>query len=36
MENHGYKNVIGHVKKEEHFLLNLLKPWQSFELKVIS
>lgn len=36
MVNKGYKNVIGHVRKEEHFLLDLLEPWQPFELKVIS
>jgi hypothetical protein len=30
MQNTGMTNVIGHIRKEELFLLDSLKPWQKF------
>lgn len=30
MENTGLTNVIGHVREEELFLLDDLRPWQKF------
>lgn len=30
MENSGKTNVIGHIRKEEMFLVDQLKPWQKF------
>lgn len=32
MENSGMTNVVGHVRKEELFLLDSMKPWQKFKL----
>lgn len=34
MENSGVKNVIGKINEDEHFLLDLIEPWQSFVLNV--
>lgn len=31
MMNSGMTNVVGHVRKEEFFLLDALKPWQKFQ-----
>ncbi|MDM6390182.1 DUF871 family protein [Staphylococcus aureus] len=28
------KNVIGKINEDEHFLLDLIEPWQSFVLNV--
>lgn len=33
MKNTGMSNVVGKVKSNENFLLDLLKPWQKFRLK---
>lgn len=30
MENSGKSSVVGHIPEEEHFLLDLIKPWQKF------
>lgn len=30
MENSGKSNVVGHIRTEEHFLLDYVKPWQKF------
>lgn len=32
MKNDGNKNVVGRIKEEELFLLDLLHPWQKFQL----
>lgn len=32
MENSGKTNVIGHVDDDELFLLDMIQPWQKFEL----
>lgn len=32
MMNSGMTNVVGHVRKEELFLLDALKPWQKFQI----
>lgn len=33
MKNNNARNVIGKIKEEELFLLNLLEPWEKFQLK---
>lgn len=33
MENSGKTNVVGRIKNEEIFLLDYLKPWESFKMK---
>ncbi len=33
MPNSGKSNVVGHIRAEEHFLLDLIKPWQKFRLR---
>lgn len=33
MPNSGKSNVVGHIREEEHFLLDLIKPWQKFRLQ---
>lgn len=33
MENSGMSNVVGHIRKEELFLLDELAPWQKFRLR---
>lgn len=33
MKNSGMSNVVGHVRQEELFLLDYIKPWQKFRLK---
>lgn len=30
MENSGKSNVVGHIPENEHFLIDLIKPWQKF------
>lgn len=30
MKNSGKSNVVGHIKEEEIFLLDMIKPWQKF------
>lgn len=35
MENSGKTNVVGHIIDEEHFLLDVLKPWQKFKIKLV-
>lgn len=30
MPNSGKSSVVGHIRAEEHFLLDLIKPWQKF------
>ncbi|GAU75938.1 DUF871 domain-containing protein [Fusibacter sp. 3D3] len=30
MPNSGKSSIVGHVRAEEHFLLDLIKPWQKF------
>ncbi|MBW9212889.1 MULTISPECIES: DUF871 domain-containing protein [Terrabacteria group] len=32
MENSGRTNVVGHIREEEWFILDSLKPWQKFVL----
>lgn len=32
MKNSGKTNVVGRIDREEHFLLDLLQPWQKFSL----
>ena len=31
MMNSGKTNVVGHMRKEEEFLIDVIKPWQKFE-----
>lgn len=33
MPNSGKSNVVGRIREEEQFLLDLLKPWQKFRLR---
>lgn len=33
MKNSGMSNVVGHIRKEELFLLDTIRPWQKFRLK---
>lgn len=33
MKNTGKSNVVGHIKEEELFLLDYIKPWQKFRFK---
>lgn len=33
MENSGKTNVVGQIKDDEIFLLDYLKPWESFQMK---
>lgn len=33
MVNSGMSNVVGHIKEEEMFLLDYIKPWQKFRLR---
>ena len=35
MKNSGKTNVVGHIRKEEHFLLDYIKPWQKFRLRKV-
>ncbi len=30
MKNSGRTNVVGHIREEELFILDSLKPWQKF------
>ena len=30
MKNSGRTNVVGHIREEEIFILDSLKPWQKF------
>lgn len=30
MKNSGKSNVVGHIRKEELFILDIIKPWQKF------
>lgn len=34
MANRGKSNVVGCIKAEEHFLLDELKPWQKFSIRL--
>lgn len=33
MKNSGKSNVVGHIREEERFILDALKPWQKFRLR---
>lgn len=33
MKNSGMSNVVGKIREEERFLLDVLKPWQKFKLR---
>ena len=33
MDNTGFSNVVGHIRGEEHFILDDIKPWQKFKLR---
>ena len=33
MKNSGMSNVVGHIREEELFLLDYIKPWQKFRLQ---
>lgn len=33
MENSGKSNIVGHIRKEEQFILDEIKPWQKFRLR---
>lgn len=33
MKNNGKSNVVGHIPEAEHFLLDMVKPWQKFCFK---
>ncbi|MDO4667396.1 MAG: MupG family TIM beta-alpha barrel fold protein [Streptococcus sp.] len=33
MDNSGKTNVVGHILKQDHALLDLLKPWQKFQFR---
>lgn len=33
MKNSGMSNVVGHIRDEEIFLLDMIKPWQKFKLR---
>lgn len=33
MQNSGKSNVVGHIRPEEVFILDEIKPWQKFKLK---
>ena len=33
MHNSGMSNVVGHVREEEIFLLDMIEPWQKFRLR---
>lgn len=35
MPNSGMSNVVGHIKEEEIFILDDIKPWQKFRLKEV-
>lgn len=35
MKNSGMSNVVGSIRKEEHFLLDYIKPWQKFRFREI-
>ena len=35
MKNSGKSNVIGHIKKEEIFILDYIKPWQKFNFNLV-
>ena len=34
MKNTGFSNVVGKITEEELFILDYLKPWQKFKLKI--
>ena len=33
MVNSGKSNVVGHIREEEVFILDYIKPWQKFSFK---
>ena len=33
MENSGMSSVVGHIDKDELFLLDYIRPWQKFAMK---
>ncbi len=33
MENSGMSSVVGHIDKNELFLLDYIRPWQKFAMK---
>ncbi|MDB1943643.1 MULTISPECIES: DUF871 domain-containing protein [Clostridium] len=35
MKNSGKSNVVGHIKEEEIFILDYIKPWQKFNFDLI-
>ena len=35
MKNSGMSNIVGHIKDEELFILDNIKPWQKFKLRKI-
>lgn len=35
MENSGKSNVVGHIKEEEIFILDYIRPWQKFNFNLI-
>lgn len=35
MKNSGKSNVVGHIKEEEIFILDYIKPWQKFNFNLI-
>ena len=35
MKNSGKSNVIGHIKEEEIFILDYIKPWQKFNFNLV-
>ena len=34
MKNSGRTNVVGHIREEELFILDSLKPWQKFRFSL--
>lgn len=35
MKNSGMSNVVGHIRKDEEFLLDCIQPWQKFRLQKV-
>ncbi|TGY42268.1 DUF871 domain-containing protein [Clostridium sartagoforme] len=35
MKNSGKSNVVGHIKEEEIFILDYIKPWQKFNFNLV-
>jgi hypothetical protein len=35
MKNSGKSNVVGHIKEDEIFILDYIKPWQKFNFNLI-